>query len=260
MRFGAGRVRGLTAGAVVVVAVGSVIAFGWWGPAAAETSPLERACPDPVPQTGFDDVASGATHAASIECLAAWELTEGVGGGMFDPHSAVPREQMATFLVKLLEAAGADLPTVTVPRFDDVGGVHADNVEVLAELEIVHGRAAGEFAPAEPVSCAGTATMLAGVLDELGVDLPDEPPPFEDAETSVHASAIGALAALEIVSGTTPDQFAPWQPVTREQMASLLMHAAGLLVEEDIASPPYLDEEEVEDPVFVTTWDTTHHR
>lgn len=54
--------------------------------------------------SSFSDVASGSTHAAGINCMAALEIARGTTAGTFLPSEPVSRGQMATFLIRFYEA------------------------------------------------------------------------------------------------------------------------------------------------------------
>ena len=51
----------------------------------------------------FSDVPSGSVHAAAIGALATSGVTRGCSAGLFCPDAAVNREQMASFLLRLLD-------------------------------------------------------------------------------------------------------------------------------------------------------------
>ena len=60
------------------------------------------------PDAGFEDVASGSTHEANINALAASEVTLGCSEGRFCPGRATTRAQMATFLTRALATQTPD--------------------------------------------------------------------------------------------------------------------------------------------------------
>lgn len=115
------------------------------------------------------------------------------------------------------------LPTAA---FGDVsaGSVHQVAIDCLAERGIVAGKAAGRFAPADDVSRAQIATLLANLLSDAGVELPAGADRFDDDEDSPHEAAINALAEAGVLSGKG-DDFDPDGTLTRGQMAALLLRA-----------------------------------
>src|SRR3546814_20103223 len=72
---------------------------------------------------------------------------------------------MATFLLRLLEASGVEVPEVATGRpFLDVraADVHAGSIAALADLGIVRGTGGGLFRPEATVTRAQTMTFLVG--------------------------------------------------------------------------------------------------
>src|SRR3546814_13697839 len=83
---------------------------------------------------------------------------------------------MATFLLRLLEASGVEVPEVAAGRpFLDVraADVHAGSIAALADLGIVRGTGGGLFRPEAPVTRAQTMTFLVGAYElATGAQLP----------------------------------------------------------------------------------------
>jgi hypothetical protein len=227
----------------IVALIAALIAVGGAPPAAASSDPaaLERACPDPIPPAGFEDVGRGGTHARAIDCLLLYGITQGVTASRYEPTSAVNREQMATFIARLMREAGAELATPSTRRFTDVSGTpHVGNIEALADAGVAQGTTSTTFEPRESVTRAQMATFIDRMLRELGLTLPDASVPFSDVPGGTHAPAIGRLAAAGVVQGTSADTYGPRDAVTRAQMASFLMRAADLLVAAGLLDPPDL--------------------
>ena len=112
----------------------------------------------------FDDVASGSTHAAGIDCMSALGITAGTTDRTFSPSEPVTRAQMATFLARAWEAAGRECSSAAAGAFfDDVpaDSAHAAGIACMAALGIARGTAAGAFSPSETVTRAQMATFLA---------------------------------------------------------------------------------------------------
>ena len=211
-------------------------------PAGAEPAQLANACPDPVPATSFTDASEG-PHAAAIRCLVAWDITQGISATRYEPGRTVVRAQMASFLVRLIRASGSTVPTPSTSQFNDVDGVHRDNIEALAALEIAQGTGSARFSPSQDVTRAQMAIFIDRTLSHLGARAPMVTgAPFADvAAGSVAADAIGRLEALGVVQGVSADRYDPGRAVTRAQMASFLMRAADVLTADGVASVPYLD-------------------
>lgn len=208
----------------------------------------DTACPGAVPSPGFVDVAPGATHGPGIACVAVHGIAQGVTTTTYRPSGSVQRGQMASFVVRLLRAAGTDMPVPTTGRFQDLGGsAHADNIEALAALGVVNGTSATTFAPIAPVRRDQMASFLVGVLATLEVGTPTGPDapvtgtPFTDvSEDNRHVAAIARLAAEELVLGTSATVYDPAGWVTRGQMASLLTRIADLAAGADLVHAPHL--------------------
>ena len=117
----------------------------------------------------FDDVASGSTHAAGIDCMSALGVAQGTADRMFSPSEPVTRAQMATFLARTWEAAGRTCPDDTGSSFDDVpaDSTHAVGIGCIAALGITSGTAAGTFSPSGTVTRAQMATFLARLHQAL---------------------------------------------------------------------------------------------
>ncbi|GEM_PF-6480380 len=167
----------------------------------------------------FADVTPGSTHAPAVCALFAREAVQGFDARTFGPQRSVTRGQAATLLAGML-----GLEEVAGQPFDDVpaGSRHAGAIAALEDAGIVTGRADGEFRPAASLRRDQAATLLARALELEPID--DRP--FEDvSEDSVHAGSIAALAALDIVNGTSATSFSPGVDVRRDQFASLLDRA-----------------------------------
>ena len=117
--------------------------------------------------------------------------------------------------------------------FDDVaeGNVHATSIDCAAELGLLQGVDADTFAPGRDVTRGQAATLLTGVLTHLGLPLPSlsGAPQFDDAGAA-HGDNVRRLAAAGIVSGHGDGTFAPHDPVSREQLASLLVATYGYVL------------------------------
>ena len=116
-----------------------------------------------------------------------------------------------------------ELPPVA---FSDVGttSVHAAGISCLAVTEVALGRVDGTYGPDAPVTRAQLSSMLARVLLDRNVAPVTAPPAFDDVDpNSVHAPAIALLVSLGIILGDADGRFGPDDPVTRGQMASLLV-------------------------------------
>ena len=180
-------------------------------------------------------------HDAAIDCLAALGITEGGPDGLpadqYGPSLDVTRGQMASFLARLVAAAGVELPTAPADAFgDDDGTTHEADINALAAAGIVEGYDDGTYGPGDPVRRDQMASFLLRTHDYISDNtLPAGTNAFDDDEPgNVHEAAINALAAAGVIEGTaTPRIYDPSGIVRRDQMASFLTRLADLLASED---------------------------
>lgn len=127
-------------------------------------------------------------------------------------------------IILALGVLGVPTAAAQVPAFTDISGGEwfAEAVTALAAQGIVLGRDDGSFGPSDPVTRAQMAAFLARVLR-----LPDSAyAPFADvAPQSWYFGAVGALYRAGLTSGTSPTEFSPEVPVTRQQAAALIVNS-----------------------------------
>ncbi|MFA9446046.1 phosphodiester glycosidase family protein [Egicoccus sp. AB-alg6-2] len=208
---------------------------------------ITGACPSGrVPSGGFRDTA-GNTHAASIDCLAWWNVTQGTEPGVFSPNGTVTRQQMASFLARWLDdiaarGNGTALPASAPNNFTDVGTgtTHEASISRLAAARVISGTSTTTFNPTGSVTRAQTASMLARALNYArGAELPAARDTFiDDNHIEAHEANIDRLAHQGVIGGTGGYNYGPDQPVTRGAMASLIMRGSDLLVSENRVAPP----------------------
>ena len=128
-----------------------------------------------------------------------------------------------------------DLDRVTCPEnppsFTDVSenSTHGRAIGCLAGLDIVRGLGDDTFDQWSDVSREQAASMIARWLSAYGVDLPNGPMFPDVTEGGTHAANISALAELGVVEGTRDGNFAPFESLSRAQMASILSRALDVL-------------------------------
>jgi hypothetical protein len=120
-------------------------------------------------------------------------------------------------------------PDQELPFLDvDPASVHAENIACAAAAGITEGVSFDPplFAPNRVVTRAQAATFLTRTLEVAGYELPDVTRPrFGDVRGSVHADNVERLAEAGIIRGRTASTFAPNDPVTRAQTATLLVES-----------------------------------
>jgi hypothetical protein len=184
---------------------------------------VKQTAPPPEPVAGFGDVHVGHAHEDGIRAVAEAKVTVGCGSGSnFCPEHAVNRGQMATFLMRAFR-----LPAAGAPTFGDVPAdhPHAEGIAAVQAAGIAEGRGDGRYDPEASVRRDQMASYLANALE-----LSDRSHGFTDVpRDSVHGGAIGAIAHRGITTGINGGtRYDPSGDVTRAQMATFLMRAAGL--------------------------------
>ncbi len=120
------------------------------------------------PSDIFIDVDPDSVHADNIYAVAAAGITTGVTEDTFAPNQPLPRDQMASLLVR---AFGEEVfPTDTFFPSDifidvDPDSVHADNIGIVAEVGVTTGRTADTFDPGATVFRDQMASFLMRTID-----------------------------------------------------------------------------------------------
>jgi subtilisin family serine protease len=206
---------------------------------ATPPDPELGACED-VDAVRFPDVPAGPPHGDNVACVAGYGIALGRADGTYQPFGDVRRDQMASFLVRLLRVAGTDVPARPRSSFSDVtGGPHALAIAQLADLGVVEGRADGTYQPRRSVTRAQMASFLVRSLEVvLDRDLTSTGPgPFTDIG-GVHADNIRVANELGIAQGRTRTTFAPNRDVRRDQMGSFIARSLDVLDGEGIRLTP----------------------
>ncbi|HSK22729.1 MAG TPA: S8 family serine peptidase [Egicoccus sp.] len=108
----------------------------------------------------------------------------------------------------------------------DPANPHVDALRCLRAAEVATGDQDGNFLPAATINRAQLASLLARALEAAGVSFPATPADaFPDDDGTAHEDATNRLAALEIVRGDADGLFRPAEPVTRGQVAALVVRA-----------------------------------
>ena len=194
---------------------------------------VAEACPEGrVPEDGVFDLPDGAAHEGAVDCMAWWSVTRGTGGGAYRPADPVTRAQMASFLLRLLERAGAPLPASAPSAFvDDDTSVHAGSIDRLAAVGVVSGVGNGLYRPEEAVTRGQMATFLVRALQYRdGAPITTSSDFFVDDVGQAHEAAINQAAEVGLTGGSPGGGYRPEDRVTRAQMASFLSRALSALV------------------------------
>jgi len=182
--------------------------------------------PAPVtPSASFSDVPADAWYADFVAVLAEAGISVGYGDGTFRPAADVSRAEIAAMIVRALD----ETVSASGGTFADVadGAWYAGFVNRLAELGVVSGRAAGTFDPDGKVTRAELAAML---VRALGGSPSTVLPGFSDVpDDAWYAGFVARLAELGITVGYGDGTFHPNAPITRAEVAAMLVRAFNLL-------------------------------
>lgn len=115
-----------------------------------------------------------------------------------------------------------------LPVFEDIVGTVAEpSVYALVALGILQGRTATEFGATDELTRGQVATIVSRALQLPPVE-PELAGQFVDIDGSVHSTAIESVVAAGIAGGCEEDRFCPQDPITRAQLASVLVSAFEL--------------------------------
>jgi hypothetical protein len=204
--------------------------------AQAQTPPYDRGIVNACNATmrgfsPFSDVGQG-THQGAIQCSAYFGITQGrsasLSGHRFDPGGRVTRGQMASFIARMVNRVdGYRLPGLPAQAFRDSVGTHGRNIDRLAAVGIVEGRADGNFHPDAIVNRAQMATFIARAIEEVSGRELSTATVFNDASIPfVHVDSVNKLGNVGVVAGRGGGSYGGTTPVTRAQMTSFI--ARGL--------------------------------
>ncbi|CAN7308088.1 cadherin-like beta sandwich domain-containing protein [Paenibacillus sp. LjRoot153] len=109
--------------------------------------------------------------------------------------------------------------------FLDVPASHwaVETVKEMAAKHVIEGISDTQFAPEQQVTRAQFVSML---VRSLGVKENNKVAPFQDIDASAwYTSSIGVAYKLGLISGRTNNTFDPNAWITREEIASIIVHA-----------------------------------
>lgn len=114
--------------------------------------------------------------------------------------------------------------TRTIKTFADIAGHWAQNeIEFLANLEIVSGVSETAFEPNRPVTRAEFAALLVNALEipqkEVGGTFSDVP------QEAWYASSVYRACSAGLASGVDKSSFSPKQNISRQEMAAMVVNA-----------------------------------
>ena len=150
------------------------------------------------------------------------------------------KRKIMTALGALLIACSLPLSSSAAnkPLFKDVPSTKhfAEAVNELAERNIIGGYPDGTFKPSNSITRGQAAAIIAKMI-KLDTDNVKNPN-FKDVSTANgYYKAIAAMAEKGIIGGYEDGRYGPNNPITRGQMASILVKAFDLPRDGDISSP-----------------------
>ena len=124
-----------------------------------------------------------------------------------------------------IQVAEEEEPSAAAVVLNDIAGHWAqESIEKLVARGAISGFPDGSFRPDQNITRAQFVTVL---VKALGLEAA-EGKVFADTAGHWARESIGIAAALKIVNGYSDNQFGPDDLITREQMAVMIVNAAGL--------------------------------
>ncbi len=181
----------------------------------------------------LSDLDSDSPHYNDVRFLYQLGVIDGSSGD-YNGTDPVARAQLTKFIVN---AFGLPLD-VSGENFNDVDSDHSLYSYILAARNagVIVGYTGGDFKPDQNVTRQEAATMIARASEYYDQDaLPSGNGSFPDVdEDSDHLEAIEDLAGfgedegwMPVFKGYSNGKFGPDDPLTRYQMASIVLRAAG---------------------------------
>lgn len=171
----------------------------------------------------FTDVSGW--YADYVNYLAAREIINGTGGGIFSPNTNITRAQFVTILANY---AGDNLDTYLSSSFSDVATTswYCSAVQWAYENDITTGYS-GEFMPNAYITRQDIAVMITRYAEKVvAYTLPETNSAviFTD-NTAIMTYAVDSVTKLQkagIISGNSDGSFAPMENATRAQAAKII--------------------------------------
>jgi hypothetical protein len=212
-------------------------------------SPANRDNPDVTDATGHFgwDVTAGfyVVRASATGCTAPGNNDPFVDSAVLQIPPAV------TDLQLVLDCGGSRGSAVLAScddnpaPFNDVGvdNVHAADIACSNVLGLFTGLADGSFGGQGRLTRGQVASVLDRTFTLVGHPLPDGPDVFGDDNGSVHERSINRLAAAGLLTGGDDGAVHPSDPVSRAQLAALLVRAYEALGGTVGAAPDAFDDD-----------------
>jgi hypothetical protein len=200
--------------------------------------PGDRAvsCPDPVPPHPYTDRDRiPPVHVDNVDCATFRDIVAGFRDGSYGPRLPVRRDQMASFIARMIDTAEGARPLPDADesgdRFRDIdGNTHEDNIKRLHAAGIIAGRSETSYAPGQVVRRDQVASfVLRAAAYATGVafeDVESDDRAFPDVgPDNVHFERVNGAAEMGLVAGRTDGRFHPANSTERAQMASVVVRS-----------------------------------
>lgn len=200
----------------------------------------QSACPEgDMPDSGFADT-RGNAHERAIDCVAWYEVARGVDDDTYAPAELVRRDQMASFVVRLMAVSGVEIPEPRDQGFSDIeGNPHADRINQLSQLGVAKGTSPRTYSPTARIRRDQMASFLVRAFERIHGSPLDAPASgFGDIRGNPHKTQIDKSRAAGFTHGTSGRVYRPAGSVRRDQMASFLARALTRGFEHGYVSHP----------------------
>jgi hypothetical protein len=174
-------------------------------------------------------------HVDNVDCATFRGIVAGFRDGSYGPRLPVRRDQMASFIARMIDTAQGARPLPAAgtsdDRFEDIdGNVHEDNIKRLYAAGIIAGRSETSYAPGQAVRRDQVASfVLRAAAYASGVDLDSvesDDQAFPDVgPDNVHFERVNGAAELGLVAGRTDGRYYPASSTERAQMASVVVRS-----------------------------------
>lgn len=185
---------------------------------------------EPYSSAHFSDLSGySAQYLSAIDYLYSMNVTNGVGGGKFDPSASIKRGDFCLMLSRAFQFNVGS----TSQGFRDVpsNAYYAEAVNQMYAIGVVNGTGGGRFEPSASITRQDAALMVQRALQQAGISAPDGNAAalasYSDRSqvASYAQGAVGGLAQLGIFPVTSKGALSPKTNLTRADMA-LLLHRA----------------------------------
>lgn len=148
---------------------------------------------------------------------------------------------MAGSVSAALVATAVGPVVASAASFSDVNpsDPHAENISALVELGYIKGFTDGTFKPYESITRGQVAKIFARILKDQGFQVPEDKKAFDDVPVDAKDQELVEAAAIVKAAGVmtgTDGKLNPGQPITRQQMAKVLVEAFDLTRPADFKS------------------------